>query len=175
MKRLVIDLTEPDNADKGVEIPVCPITKDPMKDPVLTMDGFTYEKSAISKWFESHDTSPMTNKTLSSKALVPNFALRAVMESMGAKLDPPTINQPTPPPVRSQTRTPRRPQAGTPRRRPVQLNTTVRIVSGRRAGSIGVVESYTSYDSLYTVTLGSGTVVFLRRNMFDVVVQVPAA
>ena len=43
------------------------------------MDGFTYEREAIAKWLEDHDTSPKTGATLESKALIPNHSLRAII------------------------------------------------------------------------------------------------
>ena len=56
---------------------VCPITGDVMQDPVVTSDGFSYERKAIEKWLRHHDTSPMTNEKLPFKQLVPNMALRS--------------------------------------------------------------------------------------------------
>ena len=42
-------------------------------------DGFTYERKAIEKWLEDHDTSPKTGATLASKALIPVHSLRAII------------------------------------------------------------------------------------------------
>ena len=42
-------------------------------------DGFTYERAAIAKWLEDHDTSPKTGAKLESKALFPNQSLRAII------------------------------------------------------------------------------------------------
>ena len=41
-----------------------------MTDPVFTSDGFTYERTAITKWLSTYDTSP---STLESKKLIPNM------------------------------------------------------------------------------------------------------
>jgi hypothetical protein len=57
---------------------ICPITLQPMQDPVVTSDGHSYERSAIATWFNTHNTSPLTNKTLSNKKLRPNRALKAL-------------------------------------------------------------------------------------------------
>jgi len=68
--------------EENVEVPnpfLCPITLDLMKDPVVAMDGHTYERSSITKWFASHGTSPKTNEELTRKKLVPNHALRAMI------------------------------------------------------------------------------------------------
>ena len=43
-------------------------------------DGFSYEKAAILAWFQKgHKVSPMTNKALSSSALVPNQTLKTII------------------------------------------------------------------------------------------------
>jgi len=60
----------------------CPISHELMEDPVLASDGFTYERSFIENWLNSKGTnccSPMTNQPLSSRSLVPNQALKALI------------------------------------------------------------------------------------------------
>ena len=64
---------------------ICSITCEIMKDPVSTMDGFTYERAAITKWFEDHDTSPLTGLHLQSKSLIPNIALRCAIQEYKKK------------------------------------------------------------------------------------------
>ncbi|KAL1219159.1 U-box domain-containing protein 36 [Cardamine amara subsp. amara] len=60
---------------------ICPITQDLMEDPHVAADGFTYEREAISGWFErGHETSPMINKKLPHTSLVPNLALRSAIQ-----------------------------------------------------------------------------------------------
>jgi hypothetical protein len=56
---------------------VCPITGEVMVDPVVTADGFTYERAAIAKWLKKHDTSPCTNAVLEHRHLATNLALRS--------------------------------------------------------------------------------------------------
>jgi len=58
----------------------CPISYEIMSDPVITSDGFTYERSSIERWFIDHNTSPMTNKILVNKLLIPNIILRNLIE-----------------------------------------------------------------------------------------------
>ena len=53
----------------------CAITQDVMKDPLTTIDNFTYDRVAIQRWFTDHSTSPLTGLPLSSKVLVPNTTL----------------------------------------------------------------------------------------------------
>ena len=59
---------------------VCPITSELMSDPVMTADGHSYERSAILKWLETHDTSPLTGAVLPSKSLKDNHALSAAVD-----------------------------------------------------------------------------------------------
>ena len=55
---------------------LCPITAQLMSDPVVCVDGHTYEREAIESWLRDHDTSPITNLPLSSKMLIPNHLMR---------------------------------------------------------------------------------------------------
>ena len=69
-------------ASEAVEVPndyVCPITTEMMTDPVTTADGFTYERTAITEWLRTKDTSPLTGAMLESKSLVPNLSLRSMI------------------------------------------------------------------------------------------------
>lgn len=56
-------------------MPCCPISGQPMKEPVVAADGHTYEKKAISKWYRTSNISPLTGKELPHKELVPNYLL----------------------------------------------------------------------------------------------------
>jgi hypothetical protein len=47
-----------------------------MDDPVVAADGHTYNRTAIERWLKQHDTSPLTNEPLESKALFPNMGVR---------------------------------------------------------------------------------------------------
>ncbi|KAF3646343.1 U-box domain-containing protein 33 [Capsicum annuum] len=71
-------------SDEPCDIPsyfICPIFQEVMQDPVVAADGFTYEAEALRGWLDSgHETSPMTNLTLSHKNLVPNHALRSAIQ-----------------------------------------------------------------------------------------------
>ena len=71
--------------DKGFEIPsefISSITLEVISDPVITADGQTYDREAISAWFKNNPgkiTSPLTGKEISSTNLIPNYTLRARM------------------------------------------------------------------------------------------------
>jgi hypothetical protein len=64
---------------------VCPISHEPMEDPVVAEDGFTYERSNIAKWLEHHNTSPKTNKIIYGKSLIPNQDLRGAIREWKEK------------------------------------------------------------------------------------------
>ncbi|XP_075219196.1 WD repeat, SAM and U-box domain-containing protein 1-like isoform X2 [Lycorma delicatula] len=55
----------------------CPITHQLMRDPVICIDGYTYERSAIESWFASgRETSPMTNNPVPTTDVTPNYELQ---------------------------------------------------------------------------------------------------
>ena len=57
-------------------IPICPITHEPVTDPVIDPDGYTYERSAIEEWIRLKGESPITRRPLRLNQLVPNRAVR---------------------------------------------------------------------------------------------------
>lgn len=61
---------------------VCPITLDVMEDPVIAMDGETYERTAIESVFSGNGPlrSPLTNEVLESALLIPNRAMKRLIE-----------------------------------------------------------------------------------------------
>lgn len=70
-----------ENFDQGdqMEIPsdiICPVTQEIMVDPVVAMDGHSYERSAIEQWLTKKKTSPQTNEDMGSNLVVPNHNLR---------------------------------------------------------------------------------------------------
>jgi hypothetical protein len=76
------DAAGPSEASEAAEVPddyVCPITAEIMTDPVSTLDGFTYERAAITEWLRTKDTSPSTGAKLESKTLIPNLSLRSMI------------------------------------------------------------------------------------------------
>lgn len=60
----------------------CPITHEPMHDPVVAADGHTYERHAITRWLESKASpkSPKTGAVMDNKALVPNHAMKSMIQ-----------------------------------------------------------------------------------------------
>ena len=45
----------------------CPISKEIMQNPVITTDGFFYEKKLIKNWLKQNDSSPMTREPIEKK------------------------------------------------------------------------------------------------------------
>ena len=64
------------------EIFLCPITTELMRDPVSTVDGLSYERSAIETWLATHDTSPLTGKVLESSMLIPCVLVRSQIREL---------------------------------------------------------------------------------------------
>ncbi|CAF4197825.1 unnamed protein product, partial [Rotaria magnacalcarata] len=48
----------------------------------VAADGFTYEREAITKWFETSNRSPMTNQELEDLELKPNFAIKSILQAL---------------------------------------------------------------------------------------------
>lgn len=64
-----------------IDIPeqfICPITLDIMRDPVICEDGHTYEREVIESLKKS--ISPITNQPINLKNLVPNRALKEIID-----------------------------------------------------------------------------------------------
>lgn len=60
----------------------CPISLDLMKDPVILSTGITYDRQSIETWLEGGSfTCPVTKQLLQSADLIPNHALRRMIQS----------------------------------------------------------------------------------------------
>ena len=71
---------------------ICPISMQLMRDPVITPNGTSYERSAIEKWIREKGTDPITRNRITLSQLIPNLALRnAILASN-------TLSIPIPPP-----------------------------------------------------------------------------
>mmetsp|Transcript_9257 Transcript_9257/g.11961 ORF Transcript_9257/g.11961 Transcript_9257/m.11961 type:complete len:766 (+) Transcript_9257:83-2380(+) len=58
-----------------------------MKDPVMDPEGNSYERFAILKWLEDHSTSPITRSHLRKEDLVPNRALKDLLNCSDEKTE----------------------------------------------------------------------------------------
>ncbi|EQC38501.1 hypothetical protein SDRG_04208 [Saprolegnia diclina VS20] len=69
----------------GLHSFLCPISCEIMRDPVIARDGHSYERAQITRWFQSHRRSPVTNEELPSTELMPNYSLKqAILEHQAA-------------------------------------------------------------------------------------------
>lgn len=54
--------------------------------PVLCIgDGHSHEEAAITHWLQTHNTSPVTGEALSTSELLPNHALRQLIQAAGQR------------------------------------------------------------------------------------------
>ncbi|KAL6642300.1 hypothetical protein ACP70R_020481 [Stipagrostis hirtigluma subsp. patula] len=61
---------------------MCPISLQPMQDPVTAPTGITYDRRAIERWLAAgHATCPVTGQPLSLADLTPNHTLRRLIQS----------------------------------------------------------------------------------------------
>eukprot|EP00927_Polykrikos_kofoidii_P056390 TRINITY_DN50511_c0_g1_i1.p1 TRINITY_DN50511_c0_g1~~TRINITY_DN50511_c0_g1_i1.p1 ORF type:complete len:637 (+),score=88.69 TRINITY_DN50511_c0_g1_i1:298-2208(+) len=68
--------------DASFNIFLCPITHDVMTDPVVSADGYTYERIAIARWFETSRKSPVTGQSLPHTDLAPNHSVRTLLRTL---------------------------------------------------------------------------------------------
>ena len=59
---------------------ICPITMAVMTDPVICLDGHTYERSAIEQWLSTKNHSPITRQIIPNNSLIPNIVLRNIIQ-----------------------------------------------------------------------------------------------
>jgi serine/threonine protein kinase len=70
---------------------LCPITQDVMKDPVMLLDGHSYERKSITDWLKRCKRSPLTNEELPVQSdgsgmplMLDNYALKSSIESFSS-------------------------------------------------------------------------------------------
>lgn len=86
INKLKIDLAEQSGSESTYEnCLICPISHEIMKEPVITPYGHTFEKENILKIIEKNGKCPITRKKLEEKDLIPNFALKNVIEQYNQK------------------------------------------------------------------------------------------
>ncbi|XP_054788219.1 U-box domain-containing protein 1-like [Prosopis cineraria] len=73
----------------------CPISLDLMRDPVIVSSGHTYDRISIAQWINSgHHTCPKSGQRLIHTALIPNYALKSVVQQWCYENNVP-LNEPT--------------------------------------------------------------------------------
>jgi TPR repeat protein/CII-binding regulator of phage lambda lysogenization HflD len=82
------EATEDEQEDKDIPHECfCPITQEIMEDPVIALDGYTYERMAIQEWFDrGKRTSPKTGARLLSIELTPNYSMRSLIQDLKAQI-----------------------------------------------------------------------------------------
>lgn len=65
----------------------CPITNEPMIDPVLAPDGYTYERKAIETWLLTKNTSPMTREKIDASDLTSKREIKQVTQILKSILE----------------------------------------------------------------------------------------
>ncbi|XP_050209203.1 U-box domain-containing protein 1-like [Mercurialis annua] len=59
----------------------CPISLDLMKDPVIVASGHSYDRNSIAQWINAgHHTCPKSGQRLIHMALIPNYALKSLVQ-----------------------------------------------------------------------------------------------
>uniref|UniRef100_A0A3Q7GT14 RING-type E3 ubiquitin transferase n=2 Tax=Solanum lycopersicum TaxID=4081 RepID=A0A3Q7GT14_SOLLC len=59
----------------------CPISLDLIRDPVIVASGHTYDRNSIAQWINSgHHTCPRSGQKLIHMALIPNYALKSLIQ-----------------------------------------------------------------------------------------------
>jgi len=83
--------SRPSSTSRHDDIPkelCCGLTGALMRDPWMASDGFSYERQAIKQWFESRGArSPTTGLALPDMRVVPNNALRSIIDSFTKESD----------------------------------------------------------------------------------------
>lgn len=73
----------------------CSISLQVMRDPVILSSGHTYDRNSIAKWINSgHHTCPKSGQRLIHTALIPNFALKSLIQQWCQENKVP-VNDPT--------------------------------------------------------------------------------
>ncbi|KAK7385781.1 hypothetical protein VNO78_31637 [Psophocarpus tetragonolobus] len=73
----------------------CPISLDLMRDPVIVSSGHTYDRPSIAQWINSgHPTCPKSGQRLIHTALIPNCALKSLVQQWCYDNNVP-VNEPT--------------------------------------------------------------------------------
>ena len=64
----------------------CPISWEKLENPVVSMEGHSYEKWAIDKWLINQETSPITGLVLEDNTLISNYALKSAIDDFNKKI-----------------------------------------------------------------------------------------
>lgn len=76
-------------------IPICPITREQVVNPVIDHEGNTYESQAIREWIKYNHSSPITRNQLEESNLIPNRALIDAIEALTISISSQNREKPT--------------------------------------------------------------------------------
>lgn len=89
-----------DDSNNNINIPdefICPLTHEIMEHPLVTRQGFTFEREAIIQWIDETRSCPLTRKPLSISNLIHDRHLKARIEQWkeenGYKMDKDAENE----------------------------------------------------------------------------------
>ena len=60
---------------------ICPISHEIFFDPVMVVDGTTFERCAIDLWLKTHAINPITKQPLDNTMVIPNLALKKLVRT----------------------------------------------------------------------------------------------
>ena len=86
-------MASPHNTRAVPEEWICPITYQLMRDPVIAPDTRTYERTNIETWLSVHGTSPFTRQKMDTSELIPNKAIRDMIEAKFGEHAPTTTHE----------------------------------------------------------------------------------
>ena len=66
--------------EEEIQNHICPITLKIFRDPYVASDGFAYEKTAIIRWLDIHNRSPMTNQEITNNIMPCTFFQRNIKQ-----------------------------------------------------------------------------------------------
>lgn len=82
LRKMIEELDSPVAVDEVPSVFICPISLEPMVDPVTLVTGQTYERANILKWFSTgHLTCPTTMQELWDDAVTPNRTLHHLINA----------------------------------------------------------------------------------------------
>jgi hypothetical protein len=68
--------------DVNTDLLICPISQVIFKDPVISNDGFTYERLAIEEWLINNNTDPLSRNTLTKSDLKSNIIVKNIIDDI---------------------------------------------------------------------------------------------
>ena len=85
-------------SEEESKVYMCPINMEIFVDPVITKEGYTFEREAIVNWLNKNNTCPLSREPLTVSELVPNRSLKKQIEHYRkiGKLPKLVVKPPTP-------------------------------------------------------------------------------